>query len=468
MFVRNARRIYVKRGIIMENKWVRGAIPALLLHCSIGTVYCWSTFSEEIAKYIGAEKSATEWAFSLAIFFLGMSAAFLGDVVEKNIHRSSLIATICFTTGMIGTGFGIMIKSLPVILIFYGCIMGIGLGTGYLSPVKTLMLWFEDKKGLATGLAVAGFGLAKAIASPIMQSILKAFTPTDEAGNIIGEPNPAPMFFIMGAVYCVMMFIGHLLLKKPSTWTEAHSEGGIKEFFETLASNFKTSFGNKTFIGIWLMFYINIACGLALISQEKMIFKCFGLSLGTIAALATVTAIANAAGRLGFSAWADLLKDRNTIYKLIFILSIAFTGLAILTQGIVRGAEQVSTAGAGGITVFAVLCIMLLIMVNAGYGGGFSNVPTLLSDHFGMGKISSVHGMCLSAWAIAGLTGNQMATAIVNRVGEKMDIVLADGTTATVNPVGYQTVLYVTGALYIVALIISCVMIPKLNNKEKK
>lgn len=431
----------------MENKWVRGAIPALLLHCSIGTVYCWSTFSQEIADYIGATKSATEWAFSLAIFFLGMSAAFLGDVVEKDIHRSSLIATICFTAGMIGTGFGIMIRSLPVILLFYGCIMGIGLGTGYLSPVKTLMLWFEDKKGLATGLAVAGFGLAKAIASPIMQAILNAF-----------NGNPAPMFFIMGGVYCVMMFIGHLILKKPSTWKEAHSEGGIKEFFETLASNFKTSFGNKTFIGIWLMFYINIACGLALISQEKMIFKSVGLSVGVCATLATVTAIANAAGRLGFSAWADTLKDRNTIYKLIFILSIAFTALVVVTQGIVKGAE---------IPALAILCVALLIMVNAGYGGGYSNVPTLLSDHFGMGKISSVHGMCLSAWAIAGLTGNQMATAIVNRVGEYKEIILSNGDSANVNPVGYQAVLYVTGALYIVALIISCVMVPKLNNKQK-
>ena len=432
----------------MENKWVRGAIPALLLHCSIGTVYCWSTFSKEIADYIGVSKSATEWAFSLAIFFLGMSAAFLGDVVEKNIHRSSLIATVCFTVGMIGTGFGIMMKSLPVILLFYGCIMGIGLGTGYLSPVKTLMLWFEDKKGLATGLAVAGFGLAKAIASPIMQAILNAF-----------DDNPAPMFFIMGGVYFVMMFIGHLILKKPSTWVEAHSEGGIKEFFATLASNFKTSFGNKTFIGIWLMFYINIACGLALISQEKMIFKSVGLSVGVCATLATVTAIANAAGRLGFSAWADTLKDRNTIYKLIFILSIAFTGLVVVTQGIIKGAD---------IPALAILCVALLIMVNAGYGGGFSNVPTLLSDHFGMGKISSVHGMCLSAWAIAGLTGNQLATFIVHHVGQFKEITLSNGDIAEVNPVGYQTVLYVTGIMYVIALIISCVMIPKLNNKEKK
>ncbi len=165
-----------KTGGWRANKWVRAAIPALLLHCSIGTVYCWSIFSQEIADYIGFSKGATEWAFSFAIFFLGMSAAFLGNVVEKDIHKSSLIATICFSLGMAGTGFFIYYGGLHKgsalaligIYICYGFIMGIGLGTGYLSPVKTLMLWFEDRKGLATGLAVAGFGAAKAIASPIM------------------------------------------------------------------------------------------------------------------------------------------------------------------------------------------------------------------------------------------------------------------------------------------------------------
>ena len=422
----------------MNNKWVRGAIPALLLHCSIGTVYCWSTFSKEIADYIGADPSACGWAFSLAIFFLGMSAAFLGDVVEKDIHKSSLIATICFSVGMVGTGVAILLKSLPLIFLFYGVIMGIGRGTGYLSPVKTRMLWFKDKKGLATGLAVAGFGAAKAIATPVMQFILDKF-----------DNNPAPMFFIMGGIYFVMMFIGHLLLRKPADWVEQHSKGGIKEFFATLGSNFKYAFSQKTFIGIWLMFYINITCGLALISQEKQIFNAVGFA-GAAAILGTVTAIANAGGRLGFSAWADKLKDRNTIYKLIFILSIAFTACVIFTRGIENGTN---------VKILAIICVGLLIMVNAGYGGGFSNVPTLLSDHFGMEKISAVHGMCLSAWAFAGLTGNQMATFIVKHFGTP---------DAAVNPIGYQTVLYVTCALYVIALIISCVMVPKSGKAAKK
>ena len=168
----------------LSNKWTRAAIPALLLHCSIGTVYCWSSFKGGIAEYIGSSVSSVEWAFSLAIFFLGMSAAFMGNVVEKNIHKSSLVATICFALGLAGTALFIYLKSLVGILLCYGVIMGIGLGLGYLSPVKTLMLWFKDNKGLATGLAVAGFGAAKAIATPIMESMIDGgipFNPLEKA-----------------------------------------------------------------------------------------------------------------------------------------------------------------------------------------------------------------------------------------------------------------------------------------------
>ncbi len=434
-----------------QNKWIRAAIPALLLHCSIGTVYCWSIFSQEIADHIGFSKSATEWAFSFAIFFLGMSAAFLGNVVEKDIHRSSLIAAICFATGMAGTGFFIWyggqhrgsLVALLGIYLCYGFIMGIGLGTGYLSPVKTLMLWFEDRKGLATGLAVAGFGAAKAIASPIMQALLTSLdnkdTPDTNEGIYM-------MFFILAAVYFVMMFVGHLLLAKPAGWHEpAKQEKGQKAL-----DVIKTK--PVVFLGIWIMFYLNITCGLALISQEKMIIKCIGLA-GIVGILSSVTAVFNAGGRLGFSAWADSMKDRNTIYKIIFALSIAATALVILTQGITdRGAN----------TFFMVLVLILLFVVNAGYGGGFSNVPTLLSDHYGMQNISAIHGITLSAWAIAGLTGNQVATFIVNHVGEFTD----DGHGNRINPQGYQSVLYLTVVLYVIALLVSIFLVK--GHKEKK
>ena len=411
-----------------SGKWLRAAIPALLLHCSIGTVYCWSIFSQEIAQHIGFSKGATEWAFSFAIFFLGMSAAFLGNVVEKDIHKSSLIAAICFALGMAGTGAFIhygglnqgSLIALIGIYVCYGLIMGIGLGTGYLSPVKTLMLWFKDRKGLATGLAVAGFGAAKAIASPIMQWML----------DNLGEGGIYKMFFILAVVYFVMMFIGHLLLKKPDDWHEPQGNENTPKIMDVIKSK-----PIMNYVAIWLMFYLNITCGLALISQEKAIVKCLGLA-AFVGVISTVSAIFNAGGRLGFSAWADKMKDRNTIYKLIFILSIAFTGIVIVTGGIQNGEGNILLTG---------LVLALIMIVNAGYGGGFSNVPTLLSDHYGMSNISAIHGITLSAWAFAGLTGNQMATWIVN-----------NSANATV---GYQNVLYVTLALYVVSLLLSIIFV---------
>ena len=425
----------------IQNKWLRGAIPALLLHCSIGTVYCWSIFSQEIADYIGFSKAATEWAFSFAIFFLGMSAAFMGNIVEKNIHKSSLIATICFALGMAGTGFFIWYggnhqhSALALIGIYvsYGFIMGIGLGTGYLSPVKTLMLWFKDTKGLATGLAVAGFGAAKAIASPIMQKMLTG----------LGEGGIWKMFVILAGVYFVMMFIGHLLLAKPADWVEPQTKSKEEGIIATLKSK-----PISNYIGIWLMFYINITCGLAIISQEKMIIKCIGLG-SAVGIISTVSAIFNAGGRLGFSAWADHLKDRNTMYKIIFCLSIAFTAVVLATSGIKNG---------NGNVLLIILVLALIFIVNAGYGGGFSNVPTLLHDHYGMGNISAIHGITLSAWAFAGLSGNQMATWIVNYFGQD-NLQVVNG--VTVNPTGYQTVLYATGVLYVVALLLSMFLVRK-------
>lgn len=388
-----------------NNKWIRAAIPALLLHCSIGTVYCWSLVKSDIAEYIGRSKGEVEWAFSIAIFFLGMSAAFAGRIVEKDIHKASLISTICFAVGFAGTGLCIYFKSLIGIYLFYGVIMGIGLGLGYLSPVKTLMLWFSEQKGLATGLAVAGFGLAKVIASPIMTALI------DSVGII-------RMFYVLAVVYFIMMFLGHLMLHKPEGWVEDQGKAATKAI-DVLK--------NPTFIGTWLMFYINITCGLALISQEKDILTAMGVSAVTISVVSSLTAIFNAGGRLGFSAAADKLKDRNTIYKIIFILSIALSVIVILTNGISNALIP--------------LVIVLLCIINAGYGGGFSNLPTLLSDRFGMKSISQIHGLALSAWAFAGLSGNQLSSYIVSKTGS------------------FTNVLYVTSILYAVALIISFILV---------
>lgn len=397
-----------------ENKWIRAVIPALLIHCSIGTVYCWSLFKGDIASYIGKPVGEVEWAFSIAIFVLGMSAAFGGKFVEKDIHKSSLLAALFFIAGMAGTGFFIYQKSLIGIYISYGVVMGIGLGIGYLTPVKTLMLWFGKQKGLATGLAVAGFGLAKVIASPLMEKLLGA---RKSEGMLVNPANIYTMFYILAGLYLVMMVAGHLMLRKPAGYKEesVHAEN----------FSYRKALTNKTFIGIWLMFYINITCGLALISQEKGILAFIGF--GAIGLVSSLTAIFNAGGRIAFSSWGDRLQDRNSIYKIIFISSIAAILLTVLFDGINNS--------------IAILIIALLCIVNAGYGGGFSSLPPLLSDRFGIDSISTVHGLALSAWAFAGLTGNQLSAFILEKTQS------------------YDMVLYVIMAMFTVATFISMFLV---------
>ena len=406
----------------IENKWMRAAIPALLIHCSIGTVYCWSLLKGGIADYFGRPKGEVEWAFSLAIFCLGMSAAFAGKIVEKDIHKSSLIAAVCFAAGMAGTGFFIQQKSLIGIFLSYGVLMGIGCGIGYLSPVKTLMLWFKNNKGLATGIAVAGFGLAKVIASPIIEMLLGA---TNSDGTLADPSRLYKLFYILAVVYFIMMFAGHLLLKKPADWVEVSAQAKGTHTLDI--------FKNKTFIGIWLMFYLNITCGLALISQEKDLLHSIGF--GAIATISSLTAIFNAGGRLGFSAFADRLKDRNTIYIWIFGLSIGATTITLLANGVDNAIVP--------------LIILLLCVINAGYGGGFSSLPPLLADRFGMETISTVHGLTLSAWALAGLSGNQLSALIIAKTGS------------------YNNVLYAILAMYAVAFFISAFLLRAKSDQKK-
>ena len=401
----------------MENKWIRAAIPALLIHVSVGTVYCWSTVKEQIAYQIGMNQFSVGWAFSLAIFFLGMSAAFAGKFVEIDIHKSSLISCLCFTIGMIGTGmvakFMTGVPALIGIYVFYGVIMGIGLGIGYLSPVKTLMLWFHENKGLATGISIMGFGLAKAIATPIMQALQ----------DNIGVGNT---FVVLGEFYFVLMFIGHRLLKKPEGWAESHIESK-----ESLLDMFR----NKEFAGIWLMFYINIHCGLMIISYEKQILNsafAMAAALPTLIVLIpSLSAAFNALGRIGYSTLSDKLKQRNTVYKIIFGSSILLSMVAYVSEAAI-GAYNVGLSA---------IVIAFLLVINAGYGGGFSTLPALLSERFGMQKISQIHGLALSAWAVAGLTGNNMSEIVLRHTGN------------------YQMIIFIGAALYMLAFGICAVVV---------
>lgn len=362
----------------MNNKWIRGAIPALLIHCSIGSVYCWSLFKNDIGTLMNID--TPEWAFSLAIFFLGMSAAFGGKLVERNVTKSALVSTIFFILGMFGTGIAIQFGLPWLVYLSYGCIMGIGLGIGYLTPVKTLMMWFSENKGLATGIAITGFGFAKVIASPLIEHLLTVTTVYN-------------MFYILAIIYLLCMLTGTILIKKPKYSLAENS------FNDISWDDMKQIIFNKTYIAIWLVFFINILCGLAIISQEKNIllgFDNLGLS---IAAVSMLTAAANSFGRFAYSTFSDYIRNRSLVYVLIFTTCILFTFFAIFS---------------GNTGMSLLIIVIMMIFINMGYGGGFSTLPSLLSDKFGMKSVSIVHGLILSAWAWAGIFGNQMATFIIS------------------------------------------------------
>ena len=382
-----------------KNKWLSGAIPALLIHCCIGSVYCWSLIKNEIAYEIGVYTSSIEIAFSLAIFFLGMSAAFFGRFIEKNVKISSLISAICFVVGLFLTTISMRLHNVNLLFIGYGIVMGIGLGIGYLSPVKTLMLWFNKHKGMATGIAISGFGLSKVILSPFIEWCNTTYSVY------------TTLYVIMG-VSLVLMLIASLLIQKPYEWYEDVNKLSFKESIKILC--------NSEYIKIWLIFYLNITAGLALLAFEKDI--CIDRNITAIAIVSSLTAFFNTIGRFGYSSFSDKLKDRKTAYLIIFTTSL----IACFVYGSVE-------------TLFAISSVVILLcVVNAGYGGGFSTLPTLLQSRFGMDNISTIHGFALSAWAWAGLSGNQLSNYVINQMNYS-----------------YEHLVSIIACLYAISLIIS-------------
>ena len=358
----------------IENKWVRAAIPALLIHVCIGSVYCWSLLKNEIAVEIECSVSSIEFAFSLAIFFLGMSAAFGGRFVEKNVKLASATSLLCFVSGLILSVVSINCQSVLGLMMSYGCLMGIGLGIGYLSPVKTLMLWFSEHKGLATGIAISGFGLSKVLFSPFITWCNENY---DIHTTLIS----------MALIAIVCMSAAAALIRKPSGWVEPKDKINLSECWHIIK--------NPLYLMIWLVFYLNITCGLALISFEKDIALTVGIT--SIGLLASLTAFFNTMGRFCYSTISDWFSRKAVIYVCIF-------GSSVLAM--IMGLSW----------MYAVPIAIMLCVVNAGYGGGFSTLPTLLQSKFGMDKISMIHGFALSAWAWAGLSGNQLSNLIINQM----------------------------------------------------
>ncbi|GAB2760194.1 L-lactate MFS transporter [Salinimicrobium soli] len=363
----------------LKNRWLIAA-SAVGIHISIGSVYAWSVYTKPLIQKFGWELAETQFTFSLAIFFLGVSAAFLGHYLEKKgPRRSGLLAAIFFGVGIAGSGIAIYLESIYLLYLFYGIFGGIGLGLGYITPVSTLVKWFPDKRGLATGLAIMGFGFAALISSPVIVYLIDA----------VGIANT---FFIMGSIYFVLIFASSLYLAPPPKgWMpEGFKEGvkagksAVKKDLSQLTAN--EAVKTRRFWYLWLMLFINISCGIAIISvASPMAQEYAGMSVVAAATMVGIMGLFNGVGRIGWASFSDII-GRPMMYAMFFAIQIvAFFLLPTV----------------GNALLFQILIFLILSC----YGGGFATIPAYIGDVFGTKELGAIHGYILTAWAAAGMAG---------------------------------------------------------------
>ncbi|WP_053362935.1 OFA family MFS transporter [Bacillus sp. FJAT-27251] len=374
-----------------KNRWLIAA-SAVGIHISIGSVYAWSNFTNPLIEEFGWSSQQVQLTFSIAILFLGLSAAFLGHFVEKyGPRKAGLLAAGFFGAGIIGSGVAVNLGSLPLLYATYGVLGGIGLGVGYIAPVSTLVKWFPDRRGLATGLAIMGFGFAAAVASPIMDTLIKS----------VGTANT---FYILGISYLIIMTLSSLYLERPPAgWMpegfKEKVQSGKTKFKEDLAQlTANEAVRTKRFYYLWIMLFINITCGIAILSAAKPLAEeSIGLTTAEAAALVGVLGLFNGFGRLGWATISDYIGRPNT-YTIFFASQIVL--FMFLPQ-----------------TTSAILFQVMLAIIYTMYGGGFAAIPAFIGDVFGTKQLGAIHGYILTAWAAAGLAGPMFAAWIKDTTG---------------------------------------------------
>ena len=379
---------------IDSKRFFRAVLPAFLLAVSVGQIYAFTNFSTQIAEYIGETKSAVQFAFSLGIFFLGMGAAFFGKIVEKNIKLSTIIGTTLFISGLIVTSVGVSVKSLALIYIGYGFLVGTGTGIIYISPVKTMMLWFPNAKAIAAAVPIISFGLGSTLSTILYKGINWGSEASFAMFHLRGFETYGitRAFAVFALFYLPPMILASALLKKPKVEQMSFAHG-LPQCEFAYASLSKDSY----FLRAWLFMFLNISSGLCLIplAKQMMATDAVGYSEKLMTWIIALCGLMNGGGRFFFAWWSDRLARRVNI--LIYILAIS--------AGVMMSSWWPPLIG------------LALLVINACYGAGFSVIPGILADHYGMTNISKIHGAVLSAWGVAGLVGNQAAILVGDKLG---------------------------------------------------
>ena len=350
------------------------AIGGILLHLMIGSVYAWSVFTGPIAKQTGWALSSVTVAFSIAIFFLGMSAAFMGRLVERFGPRlTGTVAALLYGSGILLTGLAVQLESLPLLYIGYGVVGGLGLGAGYVTPVSTIIAWFPDKRGLATGMAIMGFGFAAMLTGPIAQ-------------NLIAGIGLVPTMYVLGTAYLLIMLTAAQVIRKPRPGEVPAADIAKSVSLTGTAMTANQAVKTRSFRYLWLMFFINITCGIGLVAvASPMAQQQTGMSAATAAMMVGVVGLFNGFGRLAWATLSDLI-GRPLTYTLIFTVDVAMlAGILVFSSPLLFG--------------------IALCLIMSCYGAGFSVIPAYLGDVFGTKQLGAIHGYDLTAWAVAGVVG---------------------------------------------------------------
>ncbi|MBK8155200.1 MAG: OFA family MFS transporter [Streptococcus sp.] len=337
----------------------------------LGSTYAWSVYRNPIIAETGWNQSSIAFAFSLAIFCLSMSAAFMGQVVDKLGPRvTGTISAILYASGNILTGVALANHSLLLLYLGYGVLGGIGLGTGYVTPVSMIIKWFPDKRGLATGLAIMGFGFASLLTSPISYFLITKY-------DVINT------FYLLGGAYFLVMLIVSQFLKFPS-YSEQDTDDSHKQLSQGIGA--KKALKTVEFYLLWLILFINISCGLALISVvSPMAQDIAGMTANQAAIIVGLMGIFNGFGRLLWASLSDYI-GRPLTFLILFVVNILMTVSLIFLHAP------------------ALFTIAMAVLMTC-YGAGFSLIPPYLSDIFGAKELATMHGYILTAWGMAALAG---------------------------------------------------------------
>ncbi|HEY4534493.1 MAG TPA: OFA family MFS transporter [Enteractinococcus sp.] len=428
-----------KSAIVAPKQFNRWFIPAaaLAIHLCIGQVYAFSVFKIPLMSRFDVGEVSVGWIFSVAIAMLGLSAAFGGTWVEKAGPRKSMIvAGTAWVLGFFVAAVGIATGQLWLVYFGYGFIGGIGLGIGYISPVSTLMKWFPDRPGLATGLAIMGFGGGALIASPMSNSLMALFGGGTETENLAA--GLVPTFITLAISYAFIIAAGAYVIRlphpdwKPEGWDPSQVEETPMQTNLNVSAN--QALKTPQFWFLWLILFTNVTAGIGILENAAPMIQDYfpGVTAAAAAGFVGILSLANMAGRFVWSTTSDYIGRKN-----IYLI---YLGVGILLYLLIAFVGNSSL----------ILFILAAIFILSFYGGGFSTIPAYLRDMFGYYQVGAIHGRLLTAWAAAGVAG----PLIVNSVVE------AQANTGAEGPDLYTVSMFIMVGLLAIGLISNILMRP--------